>query len=168
MVSFYLYTMDHQVISTYRRAVTPKHNYASDIYSDPECTNAEIVKKYVELDNPVMLVSSYYNEYRNKNILRFVMKLYNESNLQDKIGYVVCDVDTKNLEKIMDKYRIDRTAFMWLQQPGIGRLIHWEIWMQNRQKNIMLWKNRLPVGKKLKMKPIQNRNFSVLISNIII
>lgn len=168
VVSFYLYTMDHQVISTYRRAVTPKHNYASDIYSDPEYTNAEIVKKYVELDNPVMLVSSYYNEYRNKNILRFVMKLYNESNLQDKIGYVVCDVDTKNLEKIMDKYRIDRTAFMWLQPTGDGRLIHWEIWMQNRQKNIMLWKNRLPVGKKLKMKPIQNRNFSVLISNIII
>ena len=118
VVSFYLYTMDHQVISTYRRAVTPKHNYASDIYSDPEYTNAEIVKKYVELDNPVMLVSSYYNEYRNKTILRFVMKLYNESNLQDKIGYVVCDVDTKNLEKIMDKYRIDRTAFMWLQPTG--------------------------------------------------
>lgn len=118
VVSFYLYTMDHQVISTYRRAVTPKHNYASDIYSDPEYTNAEIVKKYVELDNPVMQVSSYYNEYRNKNILRFVMKLYNESNLQDKIGYVVCDVDTKNLEKIMDKYRIDRTAFMWLQPTG--------------------------------------------------
>lgn len=118
VVSFYLYTMDHQVISTYRRAVTPKHNYASDIYSDPEYTNAEIVKKYVELDNPVMLVSSYYNEYRNKNILRFVMKLYNENNLQDKIGYVVCDVDTKNLEKIMDKYRIDRTAFMWLQPTG--------------------------------------------------
>lgn len=118
VVSFYLYTMDHQVISTYRRAVTPKHNYASDIYLDPEYTNAEIVKKYVELDNPVMLVSSYYNEYRNKNILRFVMKLYNESNLQDKIGYVVCDVDTKNLEKIMDKYRIDRTAFMWLQPTG--------------------------------------------------
>ena len=65
-----------------------------------------------------MLVSSYYNEYRKKNILRFVMKLYNESNLQDKIGYVVCDVDTKNLEKIMDKYRIDRTAFMWLQPTG--------------------------------------------------
>lgn len=118
VVSFYLYTMDHQVISTYRRAVTPKHNYVSDIYSDPEYTNAEIVKKYVESDNPVMLVSSYYNEYRKKNILRFVMKLYHESNLEDKIGYVVCDVDTKNLEKIMDKYRIDRTAFMWLQPTG--------------------------------------------------
>lgn len=118
VVSFYLYTMDHQVISTYRRAVTPKHNYVSDIYSDPEYTNAEIVKKYVESDNPVMLVSSYYNKYRKKNILRFVMKLYNESNLQDKIGYVVCDVDTKNLEKIMDKYRIDRTVFMWLQPTG--------------------------------------------------
>lgn len=58
------------------------------------------MKKYVESDNPVMLISSYYNKYRKKNILRFVMKLYNESNLQDKIGYVVCDVDTKNLEKL--------------------------------------------------------------------
>ena len=80
------------------------------------------------------------------------MKLYNESNLQDKIGYVVCDVDTKNLEKIMDKYRIDRTAFMWLQPTGdrpidtLGDLD----------------------AEQLKMKPIQNRNFSVLISNIII
>lgn len=54
----------------------------------------------MESDNPVMLISSYYNKYRKKNILRFVMKLYNESNLQDKIGYVVCDVDTKNLEKL--------------------------------------------------------------------
>ena len=63
VVSFYLYTMDHRVISTYRRAVTPKHNYVSDIYSDPEYTNAEIVKKYVESDNHALLKISNYTEH---------------------------------------------------------------------------------------------------------
>lgn len=118
VVSLYLYTMDHQIISTYRRAVTPKHNYATDIYMDRENNNADIVREYVESDNAVMLVSSYYNKYRGKNILRLVLKLYRESNLDDKIGYVVCDVDMKAVENIMEKYRIDSTVFMWLQPDG--------------------------------------------------
>ena len=118
VVSLYLYTMDHQIISTYRRAVTPKHNYATDIYMDRENNNADIVREYVEADDAVMLVSSYYNNYRGKNILRLVLKLYKESNLDDKIGYVVCDVDMKAVENIMEKYRIDSTVFMWLQPDG--------------------------------------------------
>ncbi len=118
VVSLYLYTMDHKIISTYRRAVTPKHNYATDIYNDEENENAGIVKKYVESDDTTMLVSSYYNRYRERNILRLVLKLYNESNLNDKIGYVVCDIDTKNIENIMEKYRTDSTVFMWLQPDG--------------------------------------------------
>lgn len=118
VVSLYLYTMDHQIISTYRRAVTPKHNYATDIYMDRENNNADIVREYVEADDAVMLVSSYYNKYRGKNILRLVLKLYKESNLDDKIGYVVCDVDMKAVENIMEKYRIDSTVFMWLQPDG--------------------------------------------------
>ena len=61
LVSLYLYTIDHEIISTYRRAVTPKHNYAVDIYQDMEMENAQIVKEYVESDNEVMLTSSYYN-----------------------------------------------------------------------------------------------------------
>ena len=118
VVSLYLYTMDHQIISTYRRAVTPKHNYVTDIYTDRENNNADIVRRYVESDDAVMLVSSYYNKYRGKNILRLVLKLYRESNLDDKIGYVVCDVDMKAVENIMEKYRIDSTVFMWLQPDG--------------------------------------------------
>ena len=34
VVALYLYTMDHEIVSTYRRAVTPKHNYQIDIYYD--------------------------------------------------------------------------------------------------------------------------------------
>lgn len=68
----------------------------------------------------------------------------------------------------MDKYRIDRTAFMWLQPTGDRPIDTLGDLDAEQTKEYNALENRLPVGKKLKMKPIQNRNFSVLISNIII
>ena len=115
VVSLYLYTMNHKVISTYRRAVTPKHKYLTDIYEDMDMENAQIVKDYVESDDPVMLVSSYYNPYREKDMIRFVLKLYGNSNRNDKIGYFVCDIDSKVVTDVIDKYRTDSTMFIWLQ-----------------------------------------------------
>ena len=32
VVALYVYTSDHKIVSTYRRAVTPKHHYETDIY----------------------------------------------------------------------------------------------------------------------------------------
>ena len=58
----------------------------------------------VDSDETQMLISSYYNVYREKNIVRFVLKVYNSVNIHSKIGYVVCDVDSKILKKIMKKY----------------------------------------------------------------
>ena len=118
VVSFYLYTPGHEIISTYRRASTPKHNYAADIYESPEEENAQAVVDYVSSDNTVMLVTSYYNQYREKDILRFVLKLYNNSNRNDRIGYMVCDVDSKVFTSIMKKYSTDNTMFIWLQPQG--------------------------------------------------
>lgn len=118
VVALYLYTPEHQIISTYRRAVTPKHRYAEDIYTDMKQENAQKVLEYVESDNPAMLISSYYNPYREKDILRFVLKLYNNSNRNQQIGYVVCDVDSKVFTTIMEKYRTDNTMFIWLQPDG--------------------------------------------------
>lgn len=118
IVALYLYNIDHELISTYRRAVTPKHNYPEDIYADEKKYNAEITKKYVESEDTSMLISSYYNETRKKDIVRFVLKLYNNSNIQDKIGYVVCDVDSKEIKSIMEKYNTDEEVFIWLQPTG--------------------------------------------------
>lgn len=118
VVALYLYTMDHEIVSTYRRAVTPKHNYQIDIYDDIEGENARTVMDYVESDDSAMLISSYYNPYRKKDILRFVLKLYHNSNRNDKVGYIVCDIDTKTVTTIMEKYRTDSTVFMWLQPVG--------------------------------------------------
>lgn len=118
VVALYLYTPENEIISTYRRAVTPKHRYAEDIYTDMEQENADKVLKYLQSDNTTMLISSYYNPYREKDILRFVLKLYNNSNRYQKIGYVVCDVDSKVFTAIMEKYRTDSTMFIWLQPDG--------------------------------------------------
>lgn len=118
VVAMYLYNPRHEIISTYRRAVTPKHNYQTDIYEDPENQNADAVKDYVESDDTTMLISSYYNQYRETDIIRLVLKIYNNSNLNDVIGYAVCDIDSKVIRSIMEKYSTDKTMFMWLQPSG--------------------------------------------------
>lgn len=118
VVALYLYTADHEIISTYRRAVTPKHHYETDIYEEEEQQNAGIVRAYAESDDATMLISSYYNPYRETDLMRFVLKIYNNSNLQDKLGYLVCDTDTKVVRGMMEKYSVSQEMFMWLQPTG--------------------------------------------------
>lgn len=118
VMALYLYTADHEIISTYRKATTPKHNYPVDIYEDVEAYNAEKVREYVESDETAMLISGYYNTYREKDIIRFVLKLYNNSNRERKIGYVVCDVDSKVFTSILEKYCTENTMYIWLQSDS--------------------------------------------------
>lgn len=115
VVALYVYNSDHQVISTYRRAVTPKHNYPKDIYEDEEMYNAAKVKEYIASDEKYMFLSSYYNVYRETNIARFVLKIYDNVNTNKVIGYVVCDIDSKAFVKIMEKYSTHQEVYMWLQ-----------------------------------------------------
>lgn len=118
VMALYLYTADHEIISTYRKAITPKHNYPVDIYEDAETYNAEKVREYVESDETAMLISGYYNTYREKDIIRFVLKLYNNSNRDRKIGYVVCDADSKVFTDILEKYCTENTMYIWLQSDS--------------------------------------------------
>lgn len=115
VVALYLYDRNDNIISTYRRAVTPRHNYPMDIYDSMQENNALIVKDYAHSQNAIMLVSSYYNQYRNADIIRFAMKLYNNSNTNRMIGYVVCDVDSKIFRYRMEKFITDSKMFIWLQ-----------------------------------------------------
>lgn len=118
VVAVYIYNKDDEIISVYRRAVTPKHNYPKDIYEDTQAYNAEKVREYVASSDASMLISSYYNQYREKSIVRFVLKIYNNTNLADKIGYIVCDIDSNALKKIMEKYIVNEKAYIWLQPMG--------------------------------------------------
>lgn len=118
VVAFYLYTDEHEIISTYRRATTPKHNYPVDIYDGSQENNADTVKAYIESDNAEMLISSYYNAYRETDIVRFVVKLYQSGSISNMVGYAVCDVDSKVLRYLMNKYTAGYGAYIWIQPQG--------------------------------------------------
>ena len=123
VVALYVYNTDHKIISTYRRAVTPKHNYPKDIYDGSGDYNEGKIKEYIASDDTKMLISSYYNPYRDTDIVHFVLKIYNNTNINDKIGYVVCDVDSNVLNKIMEKYRTQAEMYVWLQPLGDRQII---------------------------------------------
>ncbi|MFA9464942.1 MAG: histidine kinase [Velocimicrobium sp.] len=123
VVALYLYNSKHEIISTYRRAVTPKHNYPVDIYDDMGKYNAQKVMDYVASDDTNMLISSYYNEHRETDIARFVLKIYDNANTKKKIGYIVCDIDSKVLKRIMEKYCNNEQMFMWIQPFGDRQIL---------------------------------------------
>lgn len=118
VVALYLYNMENEIISTYRRAVTPKHNYPLDIYETDKDYHADVVKEYVASERTDMMISSYYNTAREKEILRFVLKFYSNGNSRNTIGYVVCDVDSKTLLEIMKKYCSSEDMYLWFQPMG--------------------------------------------------
>ena len=115
--ALYLYTADHQIVSSYRWAVTPKHNYPTDIYSDP-VYNGDTVKAYVESSDTGMMISSYYNSYRETDIIHLVLKIYANYHYDRPVGYVVCDVDSSVLSTLMEKSVSNENTFVWLQPAG--------------------------------------------------
>lgn len=115
VVSLYLYTPKHEIISTYRRAMTPKHNYPKDLYEEMEKCNMKAVQDFVDSISKGMLISSYYNEYRETDILHLALKLCDNRNYDQVIGYIVCDVDSKAVRSIMEKYSTDKSMYIWLQ-----------------------------------------------------
>ena len=115
--ALYVYTMERQLVSYYRSANTPRFNYPEDIYQDPAQDNADAVTSYVQSDSRVMLVSSYLNASRGKDMIRFVLKIYG-NNVTRKIGFVVCDVDSGSFSRIMEKYLYSDRQLVWLQPAG--------------------------------------------------
>ncbi len=115
--AMYIYDIDHNLISSFRHASTPKFSYPGNIYEDMRKYNSAIVKDYVSSDNKTMLISSYYNSSREKNMIRFTLKLY-YNNATKKIGYIVCDVDLKSFTRIMQKYIYSSQQVIWLQPIG--------------------------------------------------
>lgn len=116
--ALYLYNAKHELISFYRRVVTPKYYFPKDIYEDPMKSNAKAVLNYVNSGNAKMLISSYYNESRERDVIRFALKIYESSIIGKKIGYVVCDVNSKQVQAIMKKYEANDETGMWLQPIG--------------------------------------------------
>ncbi|MDA3955634.1 sensor histidine kinase [Oceanispirochaeta sp.] len=115
--AIYLYNHDDELISSYRFANTPRYNYPENIFDDAKQNNADTVLNYVHSSNKTMLVSSYFNESSSRNIIRFVLNIYSSRNME-KIGYIVCDVNTNSFTQIIRKYVYSPDQFVWLQPSG--------------------------------------------------
>lgn len=111
--ALYLYTIDHRLISSYRHAQTQKYSYPQDIFDGTMKNNEAAVKNYVASSNRIMLISSYYNTRQETNLVRFVLKIYSPT--EKSVGYLVCDVDSKALMMLLQKYRYSNGQILWLQ-----------------------------------------------------
>lgn len=117
IVSIYIYNTNHECITYFRHADTPKYKYPKDIFENEEMYNARLVKEYIDSDNYQVLISSYYNENRKSNIIRFVYKIF-VNNRSELVGYFVCDVDEKTFQKKIEKYAYSDDQVVFLQAPG--------------------------------------------------
>lgn len=115
--ALYVYTIHNDLISYYRSANTPRYNYPQDIFQNPGQNNTDAVSSYLRSDNRRMLVSSYFNKSREKDIVRFVLKIYT-NNVTKKVGYIVCDVDSSSFESIIAKFLYSDRQLVWLQPSG--------------------------------------------------
>ncbi len=124
--ALYLYDTSDALISSYRSANTPRYNYPEDIYDSPEQSNAAAVANYLRSDNRAMLISSYFNTSSNRELIRFVLNIYSVNNLE-KIGYIVCDVNTGSFTQIIKKYTYSSSQFVWLQPVGDRPLLQFGV-----------------------------------------
>ncbi len=115
--ALYIYNNDNKLISLYRASYSPKYSYPGDIFNNSEGSNADIVKDYIKSNKKEMLVSSYFNDNRKEDLVRFVFKIFYK-NATRTIGYMVCDIDQKSLNKIIKKYVYSDDQIVWLQCKG--------------------------------------------------
>lgn len=116
--ALYLFDDNKRIISTYRRAVTPEYHFPVNPYEDSSLYNTDVIDGYLNSSKTAMLISGYYNESRNKNIIRYVLKLYSKTDMNKMIGYVVCDTESSSIEKIMKKYAANQQGVIWIQPLG--------------------------------------------------
>ena len=115
--ALYVYGANGGLLSSYRSASTPRANYPEDIFSDSGAYNSPAVASYVASEVKAMLVSSYRNPSMNREVLRFVLKIY-AKDASRRTGFVVCDVDAGSFRRIVGKYLISPGQVVWLQPTG--------------------------------------------------
>lgn len=112
LLAMYLYDANDQLVSTYRyNSVTLPKN----IYNAEYDTNPERLEEYVHNDNTDIMISGYYNPQEDLDIVRFVLKLHNYDEERQQIGYLVCDINSKAITSIMEKYVDSDHVCLWLQ-----------------------------------------------------
>ena len=112
LMAMYLYDAKNQLVSAYRYNC---QMFPRDIYKSEDDANTERVLEYVNGDRTDLMISGYYNPLEEKNIIRFVLKLHNYDEERQKIGYLVCEIDSMAFASIMNKYVDLSHVYLWMQ-----------------------------------------------------
>ena len=112
LMAMYLYDADNQLVSAYRYNC---QMFPRDIYKSEYDSNTERVLEYVNGDQTSLMISGYYNPLEEKDIIRFVLKLHNYDEERQKIGYLVCEIDSMAFASIMNKYVDLSHVYLWMQ-----------------------------------------------------
>ena len=112
LMAMYLYDAQNQLVSAYRYNC---QMFPRDIYKSEYDANTERVLEYVNGDRTDLMISGYYNPLEEKNIIRFVLKLHNYDTKRQKIGYLVCEIDSMAFAVIMNKYVDLSHVYLWMQ-----------------------------------------------------
>lgn len=112
LMAMYLYDAQNQLVSAYRYNC---QMFPRDIYKSEYDANTERVLEYVNGERTDLMISGYYNPLEEKNIIRFVLKLHNYDTKRQKIGYLVCEIDSMAFAVIMNKYVDLSHVYLWMQ-----------------------------------------------------
>ena len=112
LMAMYLYDAKNQLVSAYRYNC---QMFPRDIYKSEYDANTGRVLEYVNGDRTDLMISGYYNPLEEKNIIRFVLKLHNYDEERQKIGYLVCEIDSMAFASIMNKYVDLSHVYLWMQ-----------------------------------------------------
>ncbi|WP_408070890.1 sensor histidine kinase [Butyrivibrio sp. JL13D10] len=115
LLAMYIYDNDNKLVSSWRKQ---PFNYPRDLYNTDQYVNVSHLKSYIESEDSSLMLSGYRNEFAQKDVLRFCMKLHTYDDDRSQLGYLVCDFNAQNFADIMSKYISSRDVYVWLQPEG--------------------------------------------------
>ena len=118
VVAIYLYDDFDRVFSSYRHASTPMYRYPDDPISQGSDFNGKPVRQFLREEGGTMLISSYYNENRQTDIVRFVLNIFRQDGSSNQIGAVICDIDSSVFAASLERYSTQENNVLWLQPVG--------------------------------------------------
>lgn len=118
VVSVYIYDDFDRLISSYRHASTPIYRYPENPLAQNSAFNGKPVRQFLREEGTTMLISSYYNENRKTDILRFALNIFSQDGRHNQIGAVICDIDSAVFGESLEKYDTQEENLLWLQPTG--------------------------------------------------
>ena len=118
VVAIYLYDDFNRLYSSYRHAFTPAYSYPDDPLEDIAYSNGSVLRTYLRQEPSTMLISSYYNESRQTDIVRFALNLFSQDGRHNQVGAVVCDVESSVFRESLQKYATQSDSLLWIQPTG--------------------------------------------------